>query len=151
MRFSGLPPPNRSVSASSLTCKYSGLVGGNPLEVILHLQHTPSIVLPPSHPLNPFPEQFIVPASRSTRVPQAGLFQAQSSGGLACWPGALPARQRPKIIGFQTWSFGMHEGLGPYFSTRLGHKCVHKTPGLAHRHTTLVGAFPSPLPIHPWD
>lgn len=47
--------------------------------------------------------------------------KAQSSGSMACWPGALHARQRPKLL---------PRMLGTYLTTHQRSKHVHSYPSL---------------------
>lgn len=80
---------------------------------------------------------------------RAHCSQAQSSGWVACWLGALSTCQRPKSIDrFSDSVFWHGAGLGLYLSTTLGYKCTRETLCMTHRHNTLACGL-SLLPPHP--
>lgn len=126
-----------------LVCKYGDLVGRSSPVVILHLQHTPSMIPPPTLPHITFPKQSAVPILGSAWVLQHSLQKGWISG-LESRP---PIQDSSSFMGLQTCSSGMHDGLGLYPSACPGpnNVCVARSGTSAYHISMLAcqhGAFP---------
>lgn len=111
-RSSSLPSLDHLFSAPSLTCKYSGLVGRSSPEFIPHVQHTPSVVLPPTYPISPFPDQYTAPVPMITWGPQPSLL----AGWLAGWSHTHPPGNPESLLQHMCWPGNplyAQLGLGP--------------------------------------
>lgn len=115
------------------------------IEIIPHVPHTSSTVLPLTHPLTPFPEQSTFPCTWEHMASPAQYSETQFSSGVACW-----TWRSTRPLGSQAHS--TCPGLGPYASTHPISKSIQNfqnwSNNTPYKHANL-GLFP-PLPSpHP--